>query len=168
MWINEYYVTKYPGFSKFVMSEVPKVKDNPKIWSALLEAAGIPAPSKGKDGKLGDPLADLIARIAIGSGTLPQIVPKVLDIDVYGEFRSADSSRINICELWVEKFEKDSWLKEAQIWVLATVLHEIVHYLDFAKDGSFIDCHRDDVDRGFVFEERAFGQRIKNWQSPSD
>lgn len=176
MLISKEHIVEYSVFSQFILTEVPKIKSNPKVWDALLFATGIPKNISGKDatikyrrdGKLGDKLADVQARTAISVGMPPQIVPFDLPLEIYGAFHTATPAYIYINKSWIDKFQKDSWLKDAQKLILATVLHEIVHYLDYAKDNSFLDCKRDDKDRGFVFEELAYDSRVEKWQSPSD
>jgi hypothetical protein len=169
VWISEEHSKKYPKYTKYILTEVPKVADNPVIWKALIGAAGF------------SPKETIIhialrryAKLTIGSGTPPQIVPTNLS-DASGEF-DLKNDRILINEEIISRFEVEHTRRNACEYMLATVLHEIVHYLDFHRDGSFQDfdivggetvlkawAKAADTDMGDIFEKAAFGGKVEQW-----
>lgn len=176
MLISESDKSYFPKFSEFVLNELPKVKNDTKIWNALTDKSGLRRETTSEwvfslgriqiPKGLGDKLT--LPRLSLIDGLPPLLVPKDLGHnDIDGEFRTSAPHHISVNSYWVNKFEKDFSMKRAQEFARAVVLHELVHFPDFT-DGIFNDCHRDNLnDSGFLFEDEAFGTRAKKWwESP--
>lgn len=184
MLINNKDFGLYPNFSKFILGAVPKIQHNSKIWNALLNATGTPKNTEGRSGLswgqiqipaiLGSSIAELTAKVAVMGGMPPIIVPKELSHpDIDGEYHTATPHEIWMNTYWLKRFEEDAQAKRAmkkpKEFAFATVLHELIHYLDFTLDNNFSDCDRSDLDdNGYRFEDEAFGKRAEKWwTSPS-
>jgi hypothetical protein len=164
-------------FAEFISKEIPRVQDNPQIWSALLAVSGISRPQNGKSIPVGI-AGILLARSALIFGTPPQVVP--ISIKTPNECAGFDPKTpdvIYIGEDFIKRFEKDYPHEPACKFMLASVLHELVHFLDFKKDGSLQDADilpngvKDKLwvkitgmDQGHIFEMAAFGNIARDWE----
>jgi hypothetical protein len=187
MWINEEDKKSYPKFAEFIMAEIPKAMLIPKIWNSFLFYSGlmseedfINSEKNGKDSekkvnKMKDKHAVILAKFCIMSGPPPQIYPdsSIKDKDISGEFNFLRyPNTISINSYWIKKFEMNDNHKKTlpRRYILATVLHEMVHYLDYLHDKKFKDriktidnkiVHHP-YDQGHKFETTAFGGIISS------
>jgi hypothetical protein len=158
---------KYPKFSSYTLEMIEKVRDEPAVFKEMCFAAFE---------NVGQLMSDLPfqAAQALVRGHPPLIAPTwFLDKDTthYAEFNPANNF-ILINEYWVSQFEKDHEKYEARKFVKATVLHELVHYMDFL-DGRLQDY---DIvgskkipkpgveERGEYFEKKVFGGLTPGWK----
>ena len=131
---------KYPLYTAFVLSNVHTVASDAKVFNALLDCAGI---ERGGGTRIPAGPTIGVARMATMRGLLPWIVPWFnSDISRWAEFRPKEPDRLYVNLYWIVEFEKSpNHLKPApQHFVVATVLHELVHYLDFTVDGRLQDA----------------------------
>jgi hypothetical protein len=159
-------VKAHPIYAEFIRTEVSRVPADVKVWDALLECAGFDRKEKGK---VADKLATLAPRLAFTAGLPPEIVPDWLKFDTtrWAEFRPSEPERIYVNTHWIKEFEtnKNFLMKAPRHFMLSTVLHELVHYLDFKADGKLQDAEIvngklkfiQGKEQGHAFELRAFG-----------
>lgn len=152
----------FPAFANFIHSDIPEAVQVPKIWNAMLDCAGILWwTSKAMD-----------ARTWMLPMVMPEIVPTLdsrLDFNRVAEYRFKDPWKIYISMAVVAKFEaarSGEGITRARRFMRGTILHEMVHFLDFWADGAFLDAdivngalvHKEDSkERGHRFEKMAFG-----------
>jgi hypothetical protein len=108
------------------------------------------------------------AGLAMKNGNPPRITWKLYsDPTFYAEYEHLTKC-IYLNEDFVARFEKTPENQAARQFVKATVLHEMVHHLDFL-DGSFQDYDLVGVkkipkegveERGHAFERMAFGRTL--------
>lgn len=156
----------HPIYAEFILTEVSKVPQDTKVWKALLEYAGVDRKEKGK---VEDKMATLVPRLALKQGFPPEIVPDWLKFDTgrWAEFRPNEPERIYVNTHWIKEFEKDKnfLMKHPRHFMLSTMLHELVHYLDFKLDGKLQDAEIaggklkfiEGKEQGHAFELKAFG-----------
>lgn len=134
----------------------------------MLEAAGIQRGS----GSFSDLWAEHMAKIHLRPGTNPILVTTSEDM---GEneaaiFKTETPNLIYVSEAVLVRFEKDYPHEGAFLFMKATILHEFVHFLDYHRDGSLLDAHlpkeakKTAKDRGDIFEEKAFGRIVPDWE----
>jgi len=133
----------YPKLSAWIEVNIPKVKTNPKVWSAFIKYSELNS-SK--------------ALLALTPGQLPEIHFDVMP-RANGQFSgSRFPNRVYLAKSICEKFEKsDSKNTNMHILVESTLLHEMVHWGDW-KDG--IDQAGEE---GKMFERAAYGKDINRY-----
>lgn len=156
----------YGKFFEFIWTELPKLQNDPKICGALGCFAGL----ESKDWWM--------IKHALKYPNAPKLCAKDLQsgndtIDV-AEFDPETPYSIYISIDSLTKFQKSCYNPVAQKFILSSVLHELVHYLDFAKDKKFIDSDYDPrthrvtrkawtnggvYDQGWMFELAVYGDR---------
>lgn len=155
----------HPIYAEYIQKVLPTVPSNPKVWNALLDCAGIER--GGKDRIAAGPAIG-VARLALSRGFPPQIVPWFnSDISRWAEFRFKESERIYVNVHWIVEFQKGSnpIKPNPQHFVVSSVLHELVHYLDFKLDGELQDAEIvgdklrfiQGKEQGHTFELNAYG-----------
>ena len=187
MWINEEDKKSYPKFAEFIMAEIPKAMLIPKTWNSFLFYSGLMSEedfinseknsknSEKKENTMKNKHAVILAKFCIMSGVPPQIYPNasINNKDISGEFDLRYPNTISINSYWIWKFEMNDNLKKPhpRQYILATVLHEMVHYLDYLHDKKFKDeikiannkiVHHP-YDQGHKFEINAFSVISKEW-----
>lgn len=157
----------YPTFGKYISTAIPKVPNQPKVWTALLSAAGI----KPGNGSILDRHMARMAKIHLASGTVPEIFPTELTNNECAAFAPGLPQKILINKKILELYENDSPNGKADRYMLALVLHEFVHYLDYHRDGELQDetnvsghSSSSIKDRGDIFEEKAYGGIVPFWK----
>jgi hypothetical protein len=153
-----------PNFYKFVMETIPNQVYHPELMSAFFTAAcpnyhwwEIPE------------ILPLI-KVPFIFGTTPRITTsRKRHSDV--NFHEYDhlTQTIHFSEQGAREFEGNSTDAGYQNYVKASILHELVHHVDFMLDGEFEDYEikggtttiRPGVyERGYLFEDLAFGGTV--------
>lgn len=159
-----FYNENCPNFFNFLLSEIPKAMNDKKIWDALLIAAfGYKSvfPYRKE--------SEALAKTALLLGFPPVILPTVIDgFNTVAHYNHLAQRRIEVNWNIILKFESAHKEKKAKDFMLASVLHEIVHYLDFFdNDPQDFDINGNTIkkkpwaeeantDQGHIFEEMAF------------
>jgi hypothetical protein len=158
-------VTAHPIYAEFIQTEASRIPSDVKVWNALLACAGI----ERKEKEAGVKLATMVPNLALAPGLPPEIVPDWLKFDTarWAEFRPSEPERIFVNTHWIKEFAKNKnfLMKAPRHFILSTVLHGLLHYLDFKLDGEFQDAETVDgklkftegKEQGHAFELRAFG-----------
>lgn len=145
MIISAQMTKNYPKLSKWICENLPKVKNNAKIYKAFL---------------LYSELNKTVGSASLTLGNAPTIDYRFMP-GSNGEFEGStfkDTVFISneICEKF-EKSAKDAKDKRMHILIEFTILHEMVHWGDF-KDG--IDQPGEE---GKKFEKAAYGKDINRY-----
>jgi Metallopeptidase toxin 3 len=133
---------KYPKLAKWIIAELPKVRNNGKVWAAFVSYSQL----KDK------------ARYAVMPHYYPYIDYKVM-IGL-GLFKgSKDPNTIYLAKSFCERFESKDWkLPKMHRLMEATLLHELVHW------GDWQDGKDQDDEEGELFELAAYGEVLpKYW-----
>ncbi|MFQ5652225.1 MAG: hypothetical protein ACE5IY_20030 [bacterium] len=143
MKISAHFKKKYPKLSKWIVTELPKVKNKPKVWKAFQKYSELTAAQ---------------ALSAVGSGSFPILHASVMP-GSNGRFAgSTFPKNIYLAEAICRKFEKsDSKNAKMHILVESTILHEMVHWGDW-KDGK-----DQPGEEGKQFEKAAYGKDIDRY-----
>jgi hypothetical protein len=161
---------KYPNFANLVLKVLPTFAAAAHVTTALWKCAGVDAAGERGMKDLG---GTALVKIACGASGPPEIATWLIfgEFNRAAEYRPSDPDRVHVNINWIVKFEQDHAKAAAQRFMLATVLHEIVHYLDFKLDGRFFDAEiidgkmkiDQDKERGHLFEKMVFGGTVKPW-----
>jgi hypothetical protein len=132
---------KYPKLAKWIVEELPKVKNKGKIWSAFVDYS-----------ELGDK-----ARYAVMPHYHPYVDYKVML--ALGAFKkSKDPNTIYLGKSFCERFESKDWkLPNMHRLMEATLLHELVHW------GDSLDDMDQDGEEGDLFEQAAYGEVLEKY-----
>ncbi len=171
VWFTKEDAEKYPHFAYLALKVMPVFANMPHIRTALSSSAGID--EAGSATRMKDVGGKALINLATGAFAPPQIAVWLVfgEFNRTAEYRPAEPDRIYVNINWIAKFERDHAKSEAQRFMLATVLHELVHYLDFKHDGRFLDAEivggkmkiDQENERGHLFEKLAFGGTVKPW-----
>lgn len=135
----------YPKLAKWILENIPKVKDKPTVWAAF---------------KLYAELSQNQALRSIQNGLPPEIDFRVMP-GANGEFSgSSHPDTVFLAKAICDKFEgSESDAKDARMHLLleSTILHEMVHWGDW-KDG--VDQPGEE---GKQFEIAAYGKDIDRY-----
>lgn len=162
VWIANEDAERFPKFAEFVYSTVIKATGDAKVRNAMVFAALTPLQTADKE---------LLVKImnSFNVGGPPRIAPKFFrspQTDIDAEYDHLGNV-INIAARHALDFNNSPENKELQRFLKATVLHELVHYLDYLADSEFQDYEirgkkkirkKEVEERGFVFERLAFGE----------
>lgn len=124
-----FYNENCPNFFKFVVSEITPVIHDRKIWFALLYSAfGLKTAFFRKE----EDIEVIQAKMALCLGHPPVIVPTLIaDPNIHAEYKHFPNRHIEVSWNLIRKFESAHTEVKARKYMKATILHEIVHYLDF-------------------------------------
>ena len=152
---------EYPKFSQYVLGMVPNARNEPNMFPNMIRAAF-------EYRQVFDVELIIKASDAMGVGTSPRITwswDQTVSYAIYEHTTEA----IVLNKLYVVKFEQDHTNWGAREFVKATVLHELVHHIDYIVDGAFLDHEINGSkknrksgvkERGEYFEELAFGRTV--------
>jgi hypothetical protein len=165
-------VKDMPKVKKYLSDELPKVTGNQTVWKALLTWSGFQEGGKptAKD-------AEKAARTAVGgtSGPRVKLAATILSdptaanaSDANGIFYPKDPEvlviRTAIAEFYNQNIDSASHKDRAIQLIESTVLHEMVHYLNWQhlkKVKGFKDASGTDIkEMGKSFEIAAYGRDI--------
>jgi hypothetical protein len=159
VWIHDEDRKKYPNFSDYVLRMVPNARNEPDMFPNMILAAF-------EYRQIFQPDLLIQAGNAMGIGPNPRITWS-LEISQSFAIYHPWTQVIILNELYVLKVENDHKNWGAQQFAKATVLHEMVHHIDFIIDKTLQDYdvnnmrRKSDVkERGEVFEEMAFGSKV--------
>ena len=159
---------RYPWLAMFVVGELPRVVNKPRVWRAFEKFALADVPRWGKTAS---------ASILWGQG--PTLA--IEDIDDYyiakggvarvsGMFKHAHPNKIYLDDTLVAEYEADHQLSDAKRYIEATILHELVHWanhwtgqhslLTVSRNGGLsVETH---TPEGFEIE--AYGKVLGHWR----
>ena len=138
----------YPHLTEFVKTELPKVRDKPRVWRAFLKY--------GEYNKRW--LGSKWATFAFAWGSEPEIVIQDLP-GLYGKYSPRlGKDRVFLATKLVDWFERNHRDAHRKLMIEATILHEMVHWAD-AKDGK-LQLRELGLEAGFEFEKAAYGRPI--------
>ena len=156
---NSNYEKDYPKFTKYLREELPKLKENQKIIDAITDLVDIPdqvildALTWGQG-----PIIKIEPLLGDAEGQYRGILSNVLseellhtifiDIDLVNKFEDSD----------IENISEDA----LGFFLGVVILHEYVHLADYVYQDNFWDDWPNGPDEeGYLFEENAYGQRVK-------
>lgn len=167
MWLLAENMEQLPRFTVLIQRDISRVPwESEKTWNAMLRCAGI----FGWSEKAKQASAFMLPWVG------PEIVPSLeahLDFNRVAEFRFAEPSKIYFSWQVLARFEttkSTGGRARSMRFMHASILHEMVHFLDFWADkepqdgkrenGKWVrDLTKDDV--GFRFEKIVFGEEVK-------
>lgn len=144
-------INRFPQLTSFVREKLyDSVSRNMNVWKAFLKYSQ---------------LDDETAKLALTSN---QARPLLLISDlshhgrsVFGAFSIYQPNRIYISTLVANKFEKEFNIRDADNFLEALILHELVHWGDF-RQGGINPCEPGrEGEMGEKFEEKAYGKVLK-------
>lgn len=134
---------QYPKLALWIETNLPKVKNKSKVWSAFLKYSELNSTQ---------------ATIALMKGFNPEIHFRIMPRS-NGQFQGAKfPNRVFLAKSICDKFES-SHMKNPSMHILieSTLLHEMVHWGDW-KDG------KDQAgEEGKAFEKAAYGKDINRY-----
>jgi len=135
----------FSAFKNYIEEELPKIKNNPKVWNAFVNRSGNSTNST-------------VAEEALQFGTDPMLF--VADLNKsYGFFHPDKPNTINIGKQLVRQFQKNSDDQKMRQIVEVTVLHELVHW-SCNKRGIPEEENGRKIEMGVKFEEEAYGKKV--------
>lgn len=159
---NGYLKKAYPNFERRILPKLSNIPNQPRIWSALLSAAGIAEK---------DEFVKKIKYDYFQLGPYPEINPNLISEDDYACWSPNLPFKMFVNQIIIAEYEKDAdTFPSAADFMVQVILHEFVHFLDFHHDGKLQDklTPRGKLqtfnDRGDFFEEKAYGERATLWK----
>lgn len=130
----------YPKLGKWINTNLPKVKNKPKIWKAFLKYSE---------------LDEKKAIWAITEGFNPDITYSAIK-EGNGKYVGGKYlNRVFLNKAMCDRFESTDFSNPKMHKLIeSTILHEMVHWGDF-KDGK-----SEEVEEGKLFEKEAYGHDV--------
>ncbi|MER3376805.1 MAG: hypothetical protein RIM83_19340, partial [Allomuricauda sp.] len=143
------YAQKYPKLTEYLKNQLPNVANMPKITSAIQDITGLSIASIKNDLQWGEgPEVHIIQ--------LDNYDPGKTDEDTAGYFDKNTPYRILLDIDYVNLVENENSDPDALIfWIGTTVLHEYVHYGNFATGFEFLG------EDGRLFETKVYGENVQ-------
>ena len=132
-------VKEYPKIAAWICDTLPEVRKNPKVFKAFQKYAGFD---------------EKVAERAIKDGNPPSIEWRHMPAD-NGQFLTKYPDTVFIAMAICARFEKDHADSRMHLLVESTLLHEMVHWGDYA-DGT-VDTSQE---LGTAFERQAYGKDV--------
>ncbi|MER3374108.1 MAG: hypothetical protein RIM83_05675, partial [Allomuricauda sp.] len=143
------YAQKYPKLTEYLKNQLPNVANISKITDAIHEFTQLPLNQIQHDLQWGEgPEVHIVQ--------LDNYKPGETDDDTAGYFDSSTPDRIYLDVDYVNLVENENSDPDALIfWIGTTVLHEYVHYGNFATGFEFLG------EDGRLFETKVYGENVQ-------
>lgn len=135
----------WPAFAAWIKQGLPKVVENKGVWKAFKQVTGL-SEAKAK-------------RVVAEFGTPPLIEVRALD-DFKGMFDPAESDRVVLSMLLVEKLQQAPNKTDVVVEIERTLLHELVHWALDEQGVKEIDpVSKTPKEMGWEFERLAYDEK---------
>ena len=143
------FVKQYPQLASWILDNLPKVKDKPKVLKAFQTYSK---------------LNEKVSARALQDGNPPVIEYRYLPADngifIGNKYPGTVFLSMSICNRF-EGSKKDAADPRMHLLLEATLLHEMVHWGDFQDDKQLSAG-----EQGKAFEKAAYGKDVRQYWGP--